>query len=455
MHTRAKTGLWQDIVAFSFEKPGDEYGFSVRLADENKWTKAFTEKAILEYKKFMYLAATASEMVSPSEIVDVVWHQHLIFTQSYQKFCRLLGKDIQHIPSTHNPEEAEKFSRAKEQTRHIYTETFGEQPADVWQHRSMYDSSNLTPAKKPLSQFISVAVIVGIVLLFPAYYLLLPFYENIDGMYFLAGFVPLAAAVALLLNLYNNAYLKSMLKRAEEESFVYNLHPLEVLYGMTGSLPLTLHGYVNQLLQEGKIKILPDEKISLAAGVEPKNEQEARIFKVLQLAPKTSYALLIKTLAAKPFFTNIAKSMDSFKARVRESKAFAALYRINFMVISGLLLLGTVRLLTGVFRGKPIVFLLIALVFLLSFAVQHLRRLSVRFFTDTIPRYYDTDLADMSESRSVGSKYILSTAFITGSYLTLPQEYSREGGSGASGGCGSSCGSSCGGGCGGCGGCGG
>ena len=74
--------LWNKISEYNFDEPMSEYGFSTRLANENFWTKDFTEKAIAEYKKFMYLAATSDLMVSPSEIIDVVWHQHLIFTQS-------------------------------------------------------------------------------------------------------------------------------------------------------------------------------------------------------------------------------------------------------------------------------------------------------------------------------------------------------------------------------------
>lgn len=78
--------LWKSIQQFDFDHPPGEYSFSIRLASENQWTKDFTEKAILEYKKFMYLAAISDVMVSPSIIVDTVWHQHLIFTQSYQDF---------------------------------------------------------------------------------------------------------------------------------------------------------------------------------------------------------------------------------------------------------------------------------------------------------------------------------------------------------------------------------
>ncbi|NJM79347.1 MAG: hypothetical protein HC854_06530 [Flavobacterium sp.] len=105
--------LWKEIEKFNLDFPLSEYGFSTRLAYENEWTEFFTQKAIEEYKKFMYLAAMSNQMVSPSEIVDIVWHQHLIFTESYKAFCSVLGKKIEHIPSTHNKEEKNKFLAAK------------------------------------------------------------------------------------------------------------------------------------------------------------------------------------------------------------------------------------------------------------------------------------------------------------------------------------------------------
>ena len=101
--------FWDTILKFDFDDPEGEYVFSTRLASENFWTKNFTEIAILEYKKFMYLAATSSSMVSPSEIIDKVWHLHLVYTESYNDFCKLLGKQIKHIPSTHNKKEISKF----------------------------------------------------------------------------------------------------------------------------------------------------------------------------------------------------------------------------------------------------------------------------------------------------------------------------------------------------------
>src|SRR5688572_7704030 len=106
--------LWAKILEFDLDKPLSHYGFSTRLAKENFWTKNFTKRAVLEYKKFMYLAAKADMMVSPAAVVDIVWHEHLTFTKSYQEFCDVLGKQIQHVPSTHARDDFERFRIAKE-----------------------------------------------------------------------------------------------------------------------------------------------------------------------------------------------------------------------------------------------------------------------------------------------------------------------------------------------------
>jgi hypothetical protein len=55
-YSAMNTELWNKILAFDFDSPPGEYSFSIRLANENYWTTNFAKQAILEYKKFMYLA---------------------------------------------------------------------------------------------------------------------------------------------------------------------------------------------------------------------------------------------------------------------------------------------------------------------------------------------------------------------------------------------------------------
>ena len=86
--------LYENLQNFALDTEGAQYKFSDRLARENGWTRSFTQAAIAEYKKFIYLAATSTTPVSPSDVVDQVWHQHLTYTRSYwQQMCAaLLGK---------------------------------------------------------------------------------------------------------------------------------------------------------------------------------------------------------------------------------------------------------------------------------------------------------------------------------------------------------------------------
>src|SRR5688500_7141329 len=184
--------LWNRLLAFDLDAPMSEYGFSTRLARENYWTKNFTAKAILEYKKFMYLAATSDLMVSPSEVIDVVWHQHLTFTQSYAEFCAILGKQVQHVPSTRRKEDFEKFRSAKERTGKLYNKMFGEQPDDIWKFPGMYESLRLEKASIKIRTFVLFGILAWAILTVPAYYILRPLYVRIDNPDFLLYYVFLA-----------------------------------------------------------------------------------------------------------------------------------------------------------------------------------------------------------------------------------------------------------------------
>lgn len=129
----------------------------------------------------MYLATTADAMVSPSEIVDTVWHQHLIFTQSYNEFCTLLGKRIEHVPSTHNRDEFEKFKSAKERTQQLYSEVFGEQPKEIWNFSNSYEPLNLKKSNFKIRSFLVVAILVVLFLMLPVTKLLNPVYLQIKN----------------------------------------------------------------------------------------------------------------------------------------------------------------------------------------------------------------------------------------------------------------------------------
>lgn len=94
--------LLKRLEDYDLDNPNSTFPFSAKLAKENGWTPSFTQRAIKEYKRFCYLAMTAGHPVSPSEVVDEVWHMHLIYSQEYWKvFCpQVLQSEFHHYPST-------------------------------------------------------------------------------------------------------------------------------------------------------------------------------------------------------------------------------------------------------------------------------------------------------------------------------------------------------------------
>lgn len=125
--------LWPKIEAFSIDRTGAPYPFSARLADEQDWTSEFALRAISEYKRFIFLATVAGHPVTPSFVVDEVWHTHLIFTRSYwEEMGDILGVLIHHDPGQGEAGDETVFARQYQQTLASYRKYFGEPPAGIW-----------------------------------------------------------------------------------------------------------------------------------------------------------------------------------------------------------------------------------------------------------------------------------------------------------------------------------
>lgn len=127
--------LLEKILAFPIDHPDSSFSFSDRLSRENGWSKAFTQRTILEYKKFIYLIVISDHPMTPSDEVDQVWHLHLTYSRSYwQDLCRdLLGTTIHHDPTQGGQQEGEKYWQQYQSTLEKYQAVFGgEPPDDIW-----------------------------------------------------------------------------------------------------------------------------------------------------------------------------------------------------------------------------------------------------------------------------------------------------------------------------------
>lgn len=106
--------------------------FEQKLQDQTGWTPDFCRAAIIEYKRFAYLASISSAPITPSTIVDEVWHLHLTFSRDYWgEFCQnLIEYPLHHEPS--EPTELETITAQYKQTLALYEKTFGEIPATAF-----------------------------------------------------------------------------------------------------------------------------------------------------------------------------------------------------------------------------------------------------------------------------------------------------------------------------------
>jgi hypothetical protein len=120
---------------FSLDEPTSPQPFSEKLRKDHGWSREFTHRAIDEYKRFIVLLATCSEEVTPSTIVDQVWHKHLTYTKSYwDGMCRnILKRDIHHEPGGGSESDNGKYQSQYRYAHVMYERTFEQKPPkDIW-----------------------------------------------------------------------------------------------------------------------------------------------------------------------------------------------------------------------------------------------------------------------------------------------------------------------------------
>lgn len=135
MMTPEHAALWQLIQNFELEQPGADFKFSARLTRENGWPQDYTDRVIIEYKKFIFLCCITDSGVTPSDPVDQAWHLHLTYTRSYWiDLCRdTIKKEIHHNPTKGGEKEAAKFDNFYTSTRDLYIASFQTlPPEDIW-----------------------------------------------------------------------------------------------------------------------------------------------------------------------------------------------------------------------------------------------------------------------------------------------------------------------------------
>ena len=127
--------LWQALAAMRIEAEGAAITFAAKLARDTGWTQARAAAVIEEYRRFLYLAATEREPVSPSEAVDRAWHLHLTYSRHYwEMLCGgILGRPLHHDPNPGGAAEDARHADQYARTLDVYERVFeSPAPASVW-----------------------------------------------------------------------------------------------------------------------------------------------------------------------------------------------------------------------------------------------------------------------------------------------------------------------------------
>jgi len=89
----ANLSLWEKIQQLDLQ------GIFDRMIVKYKWSKRRTEKAVREYREFLYISQVLETSLSPTTEADEIWHQHILHTKKYADDCKkTFGRFLHHYP---------------------------------------------------------------------------------------------------------------------------------------------------------------------------------------------------------------------------------------------------------------------------------------------------------------------------------------------------------------------
>ena len=452
--------LWKNIQSFEFDEPSSTFPFSKKLQQENNWSINFTNQAIEEYRKFIFLCCIAATGASPSDIVDKVWHLHLTYTQNYWiSFCKnTLHKDIHHHPSKGGNLEDIKHIDWYNDTLKLYKEVFEcGAPLNVWPQQSSV-KENIEP---PIYNKYFFAKTILIFFCATIFFIIATSLFHTNGETFLIYYAFLLIA-GLFVSFILHKHKEERIERIVTENFPLSFNTFEATQFMYGAHKAYQTALID-LLKRGIIdtagndyKLNPYQKDNTQTEVNPLLETLVEKIKVAGIFTYPEGLVFMDnglvTNAAFDNLNRLAKKVDYQK----------------FLIPCIILLIGFARMFQGMANNKPVSFLVfeIGLFSLISLMIAQQYSYTVLVFT-VAKKIWRQQNEDGRGNNVLNNFSILGAVAVAGyaEYAVLantfnfylPRNTNSINGAGDSvGGCGSgssySGGSSCGGGCGGCGG---
>jgi hypothetical protein len=126
----------QFVTAFQFDP------LIFRMMDKHKWSEAEARECFDDLKKFLYMAVLADMPVAPTEKLDSLWHEFLLYTMDYAEYCQTrFGIFVHHRPRRRDDPKSTRNMR--QETLDFAIELFGELPTNFkYTDSEMFKASN-------------------------------------------------------------------------------------------------------------------------------------------------------------------------------------------------------------------------------------------------------------------------------------------------------------------------
>lgn len=363
--TTEEQQLWERIAAHPFENPSVDLDFTGRLARTMGWSLETARAGIKEYRRFCFLAAHASEPMTPSEEIDEIWHLHLTYSRDYwEVWCKqVLGRTLHHDPTVGGASEQSRFRAQYAETLALYETYFGPPDAQFWpglhdRFRPRYrviDSDRTLTLPRPtlramrMARGPALAAVLALASVTPAS---AEFLDVLDwkGDRFLSFYVQ------LLLGAFALAFVVRWLVRGTGRPAIKrNLSPVEVAY-LTGGAGRAADTLVIELSTCGAATVTaspPRIRVSTARADLPRSLQPFRSLEQGTYTRAQFMRVFQRAAATQRMRFELADG-NLILDRSRNLWCTAATLSIMLPVIA----LGAAKTIVGLGRDKPVGFLI-------------------------------------------------------------------------------------------------
>ncbi|MGO0999471.1 TIGR04222 domain-containing membrane protein [Lysobacter sp. CA196] len=468
--TEAQRALWQRLCDYRFDDD-DSNEFLTRVATTSLLALSEARAALDEYRRFCFLAVTVAHAVTPSQLVDEIWHTHIIDTRRYERFrTEVLRYELHHVPSRGGSGEELKHQRQYADTVDSYRRFFGLPPSRFWPE----PRAPRAPAAASIAfaeprapwrpmRFGMVAVVGTYALMALGANETNPLHWS--GGLFLAWFVVLMIAALIA-----GSWLRQRMRGPQGAGSSHDADRWELAY-LSGGSDRVADAIVVDLLALDAVSLDYDRKKAREAYENDRVWLRPRLppEQIETLSPVLREAL--EVVAEKQTLSRILLALrERHRSQERrlhrkgwlmtpQQQAWAA--RLSALPLAAVAALGLCKIMIGLQLQRPVGFL-IALTVLAVF-IALFRALS----TQHRPRTWAGDWELYKAARQqragaddpastvalVGTAVLIGTPFSDYQQIRTPSSSDSSGGDGGGGG--GDGGGGCGGGCGGCGGCGG